>query len=351
MPITRKLFSTRGFAAYLLALAACVACSVPQLRAQSALGTPAAALEIIGRLTGDDVAVTGAFSIDVENGRSTAILASGSDITVRSGQAKIDLVEGGDIAICGPAHFSVLKAGGAITLALDYGRVHPQIESAVPLAIYTPLIVATPVAIGQGSRDLTVGLDAKGAMCAVTSSGAVRVEQQLTSQSVLIPQGGGVDLSGGEMSTLRQASGSCACELMVARDNSAKQVELSVPIHPPTVPPAQPTTVPPPPPSVETVYRVDMPPLTFDAKSPTPPPAPDASTMLLVRESRVAPEVIFRGRVEAVAPPTVVAKQAAESTQHPLPPKKPWLLVRFFTLFRHHPATPCAGSGCGESSR
>lgn len=289
--------------------------------------------------------------MDVENGRSTAMLASGSDVTVRSGQAKIDLAEGGDIAICGPAHFSVLKAGGSITMALDYGRVHPQLESAVPLAIYTPLIVATPVAVTEGARDVTLGLDQTGEMCAYTAKGAVRVEQQLTGQSLLVPQGGEVDLSGGELSTLHQISGSCSCDLMVASSAPVqKQLELSVPIHPPTPPAARPSTAPPPPPSVETVYRVDMPPLTFDAKSPTPPPDPDSSTMLLVRESRVAPEVVFRGRVEAVA----LRVTPAQSTQPKAPPSaiqpqaKPGLLARFFGIF-FHKAHPCAGSGCGDS--
>ena len=123
------------------------------------------------------------------------------------------------------------------------------------------------------------------------------------------------------------------------------------PIHPPGVPPNHPMNLPPPPPSVETVYRVDMPPLTFDAKSPTPPPDPDPSTILLVRESRVAPEVFFRGHVEAVALPEPVAKSASlppPATEQPQP-KKPGLISKFFGLFRGKPK-PCAGSGCGNSN-
>ena len=150
MLITLQCIEARALAASIAALIACALCSVPLAHAQSAPGARTNSFEIVGRLTGDDVAVTGAVDIDVENGHSTAMLSSGSDVTVRSGQAKLDLVEGGDIAICGPAHFSVLKAGGAVTLALDYGSVHPQLISGVPLAIYTPLIVVTPVAIGQG---------------------------------------------------------------------------------------------------------------------------------------------------------------------------------------------------------
>ena len=189
-------------------------------------------------------------------------------------------------------------------------------------------------------------------MCATTSAGAVRVEQQLTGQSLLVPQGGEVNLSGGELSTLHQGSGSCSCDLMATSNASAeKQVELSIPIHPIAPLPARTANIPPPPPSVDTVYRVDMPPLTFDAKSPAPPPDPDPSTMLLVRESRVAPEVVFRGRVEAVAlrvPANQTGQASARSSTNPPQQKKPGLIARFFGLFRNNKPSPCAGSGCGD---
>jgi hypothetical protein len=191
-------------------------------------------------------------------------------------------------------------------------------------------------------------------MCAYTTAGAVRVEQQLTSQSLLVPQGGEVNLNGGELSTLHQTSGSCSCDLMVAMASKAappqKQLEFSVPIHP-TAPTARPATAPPPPPPVDTVYRVDMPPLTFDAKSPMPPPDADPSTMLLVRESRVAPEVVFRGRVEEVAlrvPATQSAQAKASPAAAQPQPKKPSLLIRFFDLFREKPR-PCSGPGCVDT--
>src|SRR5690349_11496815 len=61
---------------------------------QAAVPGPAAQQEVIGRLSGDDVSVADAFRFDNENGRNTALLASGSDLTLRSGQAKIDLRDG-----------------------------------------------------------------------------------------------------------------------------------------------------------------------------------------------------------------------------------------------------------------
>ena len=81
-------------------------------------------------------------------------LDSGASITVRSGQALIQLGDGGEIGVCGPAHFSVVQAGTALTLALDYGCVHPKLPPSTNIVIYTPLIVATPIAIDDQQRDL-----------------------------------------------------------------------------------------------------------------------------------------------------------------------------------------------------
>ena len=39
------------------------------------------------------------------------------------------------------------KIDGAVTMALDYGRVHPSLSSSETFTIYTPSVVATPVAI------------------------------------------------------------------------------------------------------------------------------------------------------------------------------------------------------------
>src|SRR5437879_9343740 len=98
--------------------------------AQAATPGPPRRQEVIGRLSGDDVSVNGAIGFETENGRTTALLASGSDLTLRSGEAKIDLPEGGDIILCGPAHLDNLKSGPALTIALDYAQVHSQDSAA-----------------------------------------------------------------------------------------------------------------------------------------------------------------------------------------------------------------------------
>ena len=231
-PLRRfRFFALLSMAALIAALA-----SGAPLRAQTAPATGA-----IGNLVGDDVTVKGAISFDVANGRSSALLASGSEVTVRSGKARIDLDSDDTIAVCGPAHFSIIKAGDTFTLALDYGEVHPQLTSAVALTIYMPLIVATPVAIGAGPRDLTVGLDQAGSLCAITARGAVRVEEQLGGrQGLLVPQGGQVSFNGGELNTVRNSSQACSCELLVVADTVKKRFTMNLQVQPPipTAPPA-----------------------------------------------------------------------------------------------------------------
>ncbi len=313
------------------------------VQAQSPAGSPA-----IGTLSGDDVAVSGALSFNSKNGRSTAILGSGSEITVRSGQARIQLTEGGAFSVCGPAHFTVLKSGAAITLALDYGRVHPVLDANVPLTIYTPQVVANAVSVDQTPTDLTVGLTQEGAMCSIATRGALNIQQQLSGQSLLVPQGGGMNLDGGQLSAEPVDTANCTCDLQVSRTIPPEQLELSVPVHPTA---AQLPVAPPPAPEEQPVYMVYMPPLTFDATAPEPPPAADPQTILLVREARVQPEVVFRGHVEAAPASASLspAARAAGASQKKAndTDKRPGFLAKIFGVFRHRKNSPaCAGVGC-----
>jgi hypothetical protein len=317
------------------------------LRAQA---TPAP--ETIGSLVGDEVTVKNAISFDVSNGHSSALLASGSEITVRSGKARIDLGDGDSIAVCGPAHFTIIKAGGTLTLALDYGEVHSQLNSTTPLTIYMPLIVATPVAIGAGPRDLTVGLDQAGSLCALTASGALRVEEQLGGQGLLVPQGGQVSFSGGELNAVAESEGACSCELLVVADTVKRQFSMNLQVQPPSQPvPSQPIT-PAPAPSLNDapVYRITVP-LTFDARAPRPP-AGDPPTIVLDEEARLQTQIYFQGDVRPAPPPQAsrgtVAKNSASSESGG---KKPGPFAKLFGIFhRRHSEAPCAGAGCGANS-
>ena len=97
---------------WILLLVAAFACLALPLCAQ---GPPGAMARVMGK------------DVTVENGPGSASaaglpgfwVANGSTITVHSGQARLSLVDGGDVYICGPAKMTYLESNGAITLALS----------------------------------------------------------------------------------------------------------------------------------------------------------------------------------------------------------------------------------------
>lgn len=325
---------------------------------------------VIGRIEGDDLEVATQTPSGIEKDAGSTVVASGSDVTLHSGHALLLLNGGGQVSVCGPAHFKLIKSSGALTLALDYGRVHSSLESPDEFTIYTPTIVATPIAISGGLRDMTVGLEQNGGMCVLTERGAMRVEPQFSEQSMIIPQGGTVSLAGGQIQSLQADASSCSCEFPRAhmeapvstpppRSNSSRDIgALSAPLPPERKRAG--TTPPPSEPAGEPVYTVLMPPLSFDANSPEPPPSPAPETILLVREVRLRPTVEFRGHVNpapipvaahpaVVAPATPAPPPAPSEDRPPAPP--PNLLDRVRTFFRKLTSStqgPCAGSGCNS---
>ena len=288
----------------------------------------------VGIIDGESINVTGPMSVEYVHGQAKTLLRSGSDVRVKSGTARIDLVEGGQISICGPAHLSVLKSGGSLTIALDTGTVHLQLEHQLPVNIYTPQLQAQTVSIGEGPRDVLIGFDAAGAMCLRANRGAVRLEQQLTGQSVLIPQAGDVLLLNGQLDGLRTTAGHCACELQSARATAPAETEVSRPATAEELnkqaanakPNPQPAAVEPPPAKEEPIYQVFMPPLVYDANAKVQPEI-DPRLIILVRRVRVRPTLIFQGRVEGEAvaaakptpPPAPAPVTAAKNTKPAAP--------------------------------
>ncbi len=320
----------------------------------------------IGRIEGDDLEVVTTTPTGVEKNAAPTAIASGSDVTLRSGHALIMLDAGGEISVCGPAHFKVIKSAGAVTLALDYGRVHPSLDSADAFTIYTPTIVATPIAISGGIRDMTLGLDQAGEMCVLTARGAMRVEPQFSDQSVIVPQGGRVSLAGGQIQSLQIDAAACSCEFPRA---SLERPKAARPENPATPPPPRSVGVlnhplpperkdvdespAPPVPGEGPIYTVLMPPLSFNANSPEPPPNPDPETILLVREVRLRPTVVFRGHVNpaptqaAVLPPTqpIPSKPTADQPAQ----AQPGFIDRMRNFFRKLAGhASCAGAGCSS---
>jgi hypothetical protein len=351
---------TKIFAVGLLAIVAALSVRDAHISAQD---FPA----IVGRIEGDDLEVATNTPSGIEKDAGSTVVASGSDVTLHSGHALLLLNGGGEISICGPAHFKLIKSSSALTLALDYGRVHPSLESAEEFTIYTPTIVATPIAISGGLRDMTVGLEQSGEMCVFASRGAMRVEPQFSEQSMIVPQGGTVSLAGGQIQSLQADSSSCSCDFPRAHMEAPESAPPSGPrptrdvgaLSAPLLPERKRVSnaAPPSAPAGEPVYTVLMPPLSFDANSPEPPPEPAPETVLLVREVRLRPTVEFRGHVNPApapvaahaAPPAPAAAAASSDNRPPAPPPPASLLDRVRTFFRKLTSSsraPCAGAGC-----
>jgi hypothetical protein len=278
---------------------------------------------------------------------SSYSVSNGSVVTVHVGQARMALAAGGRIDICGPAKFTVLESGGAITLALNFGRMRVQIPATTALRIYTPTIIATPLDIAGAVRDVTLGLDLNNSMCVLSTGGAIRLEQQFSGEGLIVPQAGEFFLEAGTLVPVAGAPGSCECTESVARTAPppapapaqpvfAQNVPLATMIPPaisaqPDVAPANTTVaepvaprnrvqvgtlahanethpVPPPANNVEPPipditlpqYTIIVQPLVMSVTpSPLRPPEPAADTALLVRVARVAPEWQFSGHVES----------------------------------------------------
>ena len=340
MPLPLEFQNRRRGTAFLLVAA--VALFVAAFKSAAARPDNPPPGDAVGLIEGEAIAVTGPMSVDTVNGQIVTMLRSGSDVRVKSGSARIKLVEGGQISICGPAHLSVLKSGTALTIALDTGTIHAHIERQPILTMYTPQIQAQPVAIGDGAQDTVVGFDAAGAMCIRTNRGALRLEQQLTGQSVLVPQGGDVFLSSGQIDSLRTSSapGHCSCELQVVEATpqqpeishlaTAEEVRRTVEVQ--DVKPKMPNVEAQKPlaPKEEPIYQVFVPPLIFDAKAAVQPEV-DTKMIVLIRRVRVRPTLIFQGRVvgdlvavkEPVAaiPPPPISSPARTATNTAAPGK------------------------------
>ncbi|GAC1617357.1 MAG: hypothetical protein NVS9B13_03960 [Candidatus Acidiferrum sp.] len=296
--------------------------------------------DAIGSIDGAAISVSGPMTIDVASGQVKTILRSGSDVRVKSGSARIDLIEGGQIIICGPAHLSVLKSGGALTLALDTGTIHAHLNGEQALTVYTPQIQAKPIAIGDGAQDIFVGLDAAGAMCVRANRGAVRIEQQLTGQSIIVPQSGDVMLTNGQLEGLRNTPGRCACELapvdppqpQVSRLATEEEIRKNAAEMKPSAPVTTPIE------KQEPIYQVFMPPLRFDASAKVQP-EPDPRMIILVRRIRVRPTLIFQGRVEGesivaqTTPPPHPTTSAAVQKIKPPNPQSESVINRVRTFF------------------
>ena len=296
----------------------------PALRAQTTH-------EFVGRVEGRDFVVEDPSGIPVPRGDLSELVSSGNHLIVRSGQARILLESGGDILICGAAQLQVLKSHGAITIALDYGTIRVHEKKTDPISVFTPLVLATTVAVGGGERDATVGLEQSGQMCIRAKSGAVRVGQQLSGENLLVPQFGGLTLSGGQVNAVSSSAPGCTCEADSARLSPARpgviqpsrettEAVMAAPdmshfpqVSSPLRQSLSSASVGAPPEVNERVLSIVMPPLVFNSSNPDPPEEPAVEMIALVRSVRVREDTTMRGTVEPKGNAAIISAEKKTS--------------------------------------
>ena len=317
---------------------------------------------ILGEIAGDDISVLGPSHIVQETSSRAITFGGGSTVIVHAGKARVEFVGGGELEICGPAKFTVLASGEALTVALSFGRVHVKIDASRPITIYTPMIVATPMAIGDQPRDVTVGLMNTGAMCILAARGAVQVQQQFSGETLVVPQPSEILLQGTpSLGAARAASGSCRCDFdelsaqtsvppagIVAQvqttqksspgqpepspqnaRNASSQAsadslvsQTSTPAQrtsakkdEPTEQPASRSTRSSLPPTNQLIAKIDLPPIGYDATGAAETAEPlSVATLMLAKETKVEPEWIFHGTV--AEPPRTTTSASIKPAQH-----------------------------------
>ncbi len=324
----------------------------PASRAQA----PTASSGILGQVIGDDVSVIGASHV-VTGGAGRAIeFNSGDTIVAFSGKARVEFTGGGELDVCGPAKFTVLSSGEALTVALSFGRVRIRFDAVRPIAIYMPLVVATPIPLGNNPRNATVGLANTGTMCVLAASGAIRLQNQLSGESTIVPQPSEVFVPGSSFASLPPAVGQCDCDFdePVAQQSAPQAAapaivnpiprdETAQPFDNPTsasqTPPSTAPASKPAPPLVisnEPSATATLPPIAYDAKSATETPEPiSVATLMLAQQTVVQPAWIFHGTVvDPRAEKNEALKEASaaqNSTAQPNPKKHGfWSKLRHF---------------------
>jgi hypothetical protein len=290
LPLIRK-----ASACVALALVWLVLCSAARASDQQPVDS-------IGRVIGGDVSVNGQM---LASPSTAAPVLNGNDVTVHSGQALLRLAGGGDVSICGPAKFTALESNGQLTLALEFGRMHVELPTGTSLRVLTPSIVATPIDIQGGKRDLTVGLDQNNLLCVIAARGAVQLEQEFSGERLMVPESGDFSLAGGQLVPVSGGGAACHCD---AYPDAAPTPRYPAPevtvVAPPPSETARPATLPapqPPAPKPEDAPKVSeiiLPPLAFSSPTTAPPEVPTEATVALLRELHAEPNWSFTGRVE-----------------------------------------------------
>ena len=184
----------------------------------------------MGRVEGNDISVESGTAADSAPAPAAhgapSFVFNGSVVTVHAGKARLTLVAGGQVDICGPAKIHAAAVRRRDHPGAELRAVHVQLPASTPLRIFTPTIIATPLDISGASRDITAGLNLNDSLCVRATSGAIRLEHQFTGERLIVPQTGDFFLSAGNLVPVAGTPGSCECTPMHAQSLPPPQIPL-----------------------------------------------------------------------------------------------------------------------------
>jgi hypothetical protein len=277
----------------------------------------------VGEVEGNDVTVDG--GTPAMMGTSTSapkiFVSNGSVLTVHSGTAIMTLFGGGEVDICGPAKITILRSSGAITLALNFGRMRVQLPPKTSLRVFTPSVIGTPLDISGGARDVTMGLNLDDSMCVLAKSGAIQLSNQFTDQTLIVPQSGEFFLTAGQLQPVAGRPGSCQCAAVKPQPPPPAPAEIPqfAEAKPPvSAPPAPAVVVPLAGPSVAAAQLVQPAPAAPLPRHSTDHTAP--ATPPVFADQQVAAVISAPPSGEPSPPPIEYSVPASVSEAHPVVP-------------------------------
>ncbi len=123
--------------------------------------------------------------------RSGDLVSNGSIVTVHSGHARHDSVRRRP-----SARFAARRSSPCCKRAAPspWRSISGACACNCPLnsslRVFTPTIIATPLDISGGARDVAVGLNLDDSLCVRATSGAIQLEHQFSGEKLIVPQAG-----------------------------------------------------------------------------------------------------------------------------------------------------------------
>ena len=338
------------YAAALLALLAIFAAAAPPLHAQEHWPPGA-----VARFTGDDISFEGSALGPPIPGGTSFFISSGTVLTVHSGDARLNFPGGGIVDICGPAKLTLLESNTVYTIALNFGRVHVQLADPTQLHVFTPFVMATPISIAEEARDLTIGLDINDRMCVFAAQGAARLEDQFSSEGLMVPQLGEFFLSGEKLAPTGGEAGTCRCfgrqaanqqtpmlapqqkstQPAIARSTAppaqpAAQAPSQTAVQPPAHPAVQPPARPVAPPAAAPTYATTQPPPPTPAPTHITPSKPQRPATSAANQPAPSAPAVAASQPPSVTPATTPASPfpKASKSKPTAPPPSPTVIAQ-----------------------